>query len=696
MKRFRNLTKRMPFIISAIISGGLIYCYFSSNFSDKTVNSIVYLILFFMTIANIVLRFTNDKRVDALTKKAESASKAKSIFLANMSHEIRTPMNAVIGLSELMPADNLNDTQKNYLRDIRKMSRAMLGIINDILDFSKIEAGRLEIIPVHFNLTTLYNEIVSMFSFMAHGKGLEFRTQKDEALPDIVYGDEIRIRQILINIINNAVKYTRAGHIDFRLIKEEAPGYDGYITAVVEDTGIGISKEDMPKLFGTFQRLDTNKNRVISGTGLGLAITKQLLEMLGGSIGIESEYKKGSRFTLRIPLTPGDALKVENETDISNFVVQRENASIKILAVDDSPVNLTVIKGYLAEHNLDADTSENGMEALFKITHNNYDIVFLDHMMPEMDGIETAKRIRALGGEYKNLPLIALSANAVSGARELFIESGMDDFILKPIDSGRLNAVLAKYLPPEKITINFYSASEHKPEFEMDNEIIWSDDDRKIFQEISLIDNLDAKEGITHTGNRIEDYFKVLRQFTGGVDKNMAKIKEYLQNKDWSNYAILVHAYRGTLAIIGADKLSELALSLETASKSIIEANNHPENVDSVKNLKKNLKLCREKTLPLCGAIVTLSDALEKTSLAGKTPFDKTSIEAAALKEKLTALKAACELFRADDADALSAELEKYTFSEKVDVEIQGICGLTAYFSFAEAAVKIQNLIETL
>jgi CheY-like chemotaxis protein/HPt (histidine-containing phosphotransfer) domain-containing protein len=350
---------------------------------------------------------------------------------------------------------------------------------------------------------------------------------------------------------------------------------------------------------------------------------------------------------------------------------------------------------------MDADTSENGREALFKIVHNRYDLVFLDHMMPEMDGVEIAKRIRARDGEYyKKIPLIALSANAVSGARELFIESGMNDFISKPIDSGQLNTILAKYLPPEKTTINFSAASPHKLRHEdtIDNEIIWNDDERKIFREISLIRYLDTTEGIAHTGNHVEGYLKVLRQFIEGVDKNIAKIKDDLRNEDWSDYAILVHAYKGTLAIIGAGKLSERAARLEEAAKNIVEAMRRTENTDDVKslNLNKSLKLCQEETLPLCGAIVTLRDALEATSLVNKTPVEKTTIEAPALKEKLAALKAACELFKADDADALSDELEKSAFSEEVDAEVSAICKLTASFCFDEAAVKIQRLLETL
>ncbi|MDR0383263.1 MAG: response regulator [Spirochaetaceae bacterium] len=665
---------------------------------NKTVDSAIYLIILFITIFDMALRFVNDKKLDALTKKAEAANKAKSVFLANMSHELRTPMNAVVGLAELMPADNLNGTQKTYLYDIRRMSKALLGIINDILDFSKIEAGKMDIIPVHFNLTSLFNDIVSICGFMARGKALEFKTYKDEALPDVVYGDELRIRQILINIINNAVKYTRSGYVYFKLAKETGADGHAYIVATVEDTGIGISNDDMPKLFGTFQRLDTNKNRVVSGTGLGLAITKHLLDILGGSIKVESEYKKGSIFTVNIPLIPGDPLKVEKETDISNFVVSRERSLIKILAVDDSPVNLTVIKGYLAEHNMDADTCGNGKEALFKIAHNKYDIVFLDHMMPEMDGVETAMRIRALDGEYyKKLPVVALSANAVSGSRELFINAGMNDFISKPIDANQLNNVLAKFLEPEKITVNYsVSANKLMREYMTDNEVIWSENDRKTFRELGLIDSIDAREGVARVGNRVADYFKVLRQFIGGVDENITKIKTALQNGDWTNHAILVHAYTGVLAIIGAKELPERARRLETAAKNIIKANDEPENREAAESLNENLKLCREETLPLCNAIEAIRDELMKTSLADETKPEKTPVSAEELKEKLAALKVACGLFKADDADNISAELEKAAFSDDVDADIADIRKLTAVFNFAAASAKIENLLEKL
>jgi signal transduction histidine kinase/CheY-like chemotaxis protein len=690
MKNFKKLVKEIPFIISTVISIGLIFCYYSSSFLNGNINSVFYLILFFLTIINVALRFTNDKLVDALTKKAEESSKAKSDFLANMSHEIRTPMNAIIGLSEFMPVDNLDDTQKNYLRDIRKMSKDLLGIINNILDFSKIEAGKMDIVPVHFNLTSLFNEIVSMCGFMASSKALEFVASRDKNLPDIVYGDEMRIRQIFTNLINNAIKYTRTGMVNFKLIKETADGGKEYIKAVVEDTGIGISNDDIPKLFGTFQRLNTNKNRRVSGTGLGLAITKQLLDLLGGSITVESEYKKGSVFTVYIPIVPGDPLKIEKEADISRFVSAREGTDINILAADDSAINLTVIARYLAIHGMKADTCENGREAVNKILRKDYDLVFLDHMMPEMDGVEACRQIRLMdGGKYKNLPIIALSANAVSGARELFLEAGMNDFVSKPIDAIQLNNVLSKFLPPEKITTILYTDS--MPEYRKDE--IWSDEERSIFRELSLIDGLNTQELLGYAGSRSADYLKVLQQFINGVDGNIEKIKTALQDRNWKNYTILIHAYKGVLAIIGMKGLSERAQHLETAAKYITESKDNAENKDTVKKIKENIKLCDGKTPSLCDAIEALRDSLADIPPLVKTQkLEKVKVDAVLLKEKLGALKAACNLFRAKETADISAELEKYTFNEEVDPKLADICRLIAMFHFADAAVKIKKL----
>ena len=694
MTNFKNIIKGTSFLLSLFISIGLVFCYYSSYFLHKSVNSLLYLFLFMMTIVNVVLHFTNDKRVEALKKKAEEASRAKSDFLANMSHEIRTPMNGIIGLSEFIPMDNLNDTQKNYLRDIRKMSKDLLGIINNILDFSKIEAGKMETIPVHFDLTSLFNEIVSMCGFMASVKAIEFTAHMDESLPGIVYGDEMRIRQILTNVINNAIKYTRIGFVNFKLKRETGENGKEYIKAIVEDTGIGIEKENIPKLFGTFQRLDTNKNKKISGTGLGLAITKRLLDLLGGSINVESEYRKGSVFTIYFPLVPGDPLKVEKEPDTSTFVSAREGAHINILAVDDGIVNLTVINRYLAIHGMEADTCENGREAFDKILRKDYDLVFLDHMMPEMDGIETCGKIRRIDGEkYKKLPIVALSANAVSGARELFLEAGMNDFISKPIDSVQLNRVLAKFLPPEKIIAAFHADTV----FGRREDAVWSNEERRIFRDLNSIKGLNTQEMRAHAGDRSADYLKVLQQFINGVDENIAKIKTALQTRNWQDYLISVHAYKGVLAIIGMTDLSGRALRLETAARSIIESGNTPQNAAAAKKLEKTIGICDADTLSLCDAITTFRDTLAAIPpLVKIRQFEKTKVDAASLKEKLDALEAACNSFKAKDTADVSAELEKYTFNKEVDAKLAEICKLTATFHFSDATIKIRELNGTI
>ncbi|MDR2343106.1 MAG: response regulator [Spirochaetaceae bacterium] len=688
--RHRMRIKKTAFSLSALISFGLIFCYYSASFLHETINSILYIFLFLLTIVNVALHLANDNLVEALTKKAEAASKAKSDFLANMSHEIRTPMNAIIGLSEFMPVDNLDDTQKNYLRDIQKMSKNLLGIINDILDFSKIEAGKMEIIPVHFNLTSLFNDIVSMCGFIASSKALEFTASMDENLPDVVYGDELRIRQVFTNVINNAIKYTRTGFVKFRLKKEDY-GDKEYIKAVVEDTGIGISKEDIQKLFGTFQRLNTNKNRRIPGTGLGLAITKQLLDLMDGSIMVESEYRQGSVFTIYIPFMPGDPLKIEKDADISGFVGARAGADIKILAVDDSIVNLTVIERHLAVHGMKADTCVNGHDAFNKILNKDYDLVFLDHMMPEMDGIETCRYIRLLDDEkYKKLPIVALSANAVSGARDLFLEAGMNDFISKPIDSVQLNSVLSKFLPPEKISKVFHAASVDGNG--AGDELIWSDEERRIFRELSSIDGLNMQEMRTHTGSRTADYLKVLQQFINGVDENTEKIKTALRDRNWQDYLIQIHAYKGALAIIGMIELSARALTLETAARAIIESEKNP-HTDTANDSKKNPEICETETPKLCDAITALRDALVKIPPLVRTrQAEKVKVNAVSLKEKLAAMEAACHSFKAKDAAEAAAQLEKCTFNEDVDAKIAKICELAGAFRFIDAVQEIKEL----
>ena len=381
---------------------------------------------------------------------ADQGNRAKSNFLANMSHEIRTPMNAIIGMDEMILRETGESKTRKYALDIRNASRTLLSIINDILDLSKIESGKMELVYVEYEFSEVLNDIVIMTMDKAKEKGLTYKLYADPNIPSIMFGDEIRIRQIILNIINNAIKYTSEGGvtIDFSFDNEISR-----LKCVVSDTGMGIKEEDMDKLFSTFQRLDETKNRNIEGTGLGLNITKQLAEMMGGRILVTSEYGKGSVFTIEViqkvidasPIGDYSKRMVKTQTQKEEFKPNLIAPDARILIVDDNEMNLEVIIGLLSESKMKITTALSGQECIACLSKQAYDLVLLDQMMPKMSGTQTLRMIK---DEHlaDDTPIIALTADAIVGARDSYLKEGFTDYLSKPIMYEPLEALLMKYL----------------------------------------------------------------------------------------------------------------------------------------------------------------------------------------------------------------------------------------------------------
>jgi CheY-like chemotaxis protein len=351
-------------------------------------------------------------------------------------------MNAILGMSEMLSRSELAPGQRKYLNDIRKSSQALLAIINDILDFSKIEAGKMELVNTDYNLHVLLDNLHSIFSMLCRDKGLEMRYNRGDEVPDMVHGDENRLRQVLTNLLSNAMKYTKKGHVAFSV---EIRG--GLLRFEVSDTGMGIKEEDVGKLFKPFEQLDLRKNRNIVGTGLGLAISYNLCQLMGGTLMLSSVYGEGSVFSIELPCVLSKGEVIEEDNEVNEFTAPEA----RVLVVDDIEINLSVAEALLSAFGIQPDLALRGADAVELAAENKYDLIFMDHMMPEMDGLETTARIRELGDWNGAVPIIALTANAINGVEEMFRMNSLNDFLPKPLDFTDLNLCLRKWLPDDII-----------------------------------------------------------------------------------------------------------------------------------------------------------------------------------------------------------------------------------------------------
>ena len=521
---------------------------------------------------------------------AERANAAKSDFLANMSHEIRTPINAVLGMNEIILRESLKardllpkereEIRKvfgdicNYAGDIDSAGNSLLAIINDILDFSKIESGKTEIHPAKYELSSVLNDISNMFVFKAKEKELSFQVEVDENLPNVLFGDEIRVRQIITNLLNNAVKYTDRGGVYLTVESgqgERSKDHEMELVIRVRDTGIGIQKEDIGKLYNKFERMDLDRNSTVEGTGLGLAITKSLLELMDGHIMVSSVYGEGSVFTVILPQTvvslePVGNFREKFEKSMLAAHAKKEDFSAPqahILIVDDTRMNLTVAAGLLKNTGMEIDLATSGEEALALTKTIPYDLILMDQRMPVMDGTEAMHRIREQeGGVNRQVPVICLTADAVSGARERYLSQGFADYLSKPIDSSELQKLLIRHLPPKKV---LYASEADLPAPER--------------EEASLKGHaglgeagIDIGAGLAYCQNDEDFYRMLLSEFVLGAEEKMRDLSEFFERRDWKNYAIVVHALKGTSRMIGAVAFSEAAKELQAAADSDEEA----------------------------------------------------------------------------------------------------------------------------
>ena len=590
-------------------------------------------------------------------QEAIAANEAKSHFLANMSHEIRTPINAVLGMDEMIMRETSEREIKGYAMDIYSSGQTLLSLINDILDFSKIESGKMEIVPVDYDISSLLHDLYNMTAARAKSKDLVFTVEAAQEIPSRYYGDDVRIRQVLINILTNAVKYTREGRVWLR-VSGRREGDTEILHFEVEDTGIGIREEDLPKLFAEYERIEESRNRHIEGTGLGMSIVLKLLALMDTRLEVKSDYGKGSLFSFDLTQrimddTPlGDfGERIRAQADHYTYAESFIAPGARILVTDDNSMNRKVFISLLKATQMVIDEASGGQEAIDLVKNIHYDIIFMDHMMPEMDGVEAMRRIRALpDSPCRDTPIYVLTANAVSGAREAYLAEGFDGFLSKPIVSGKLEEIIRSNLPAELVTPVEGTPPERSG--------IGQSSDTGV-EDLPVVDGLDWYYAAMHLPE-MNVLAESVREFVTLIPTQAGKLaKAYEQipaAEGFEAYRIQVHGMKSSAATVGIVPLAGMAKLLESAAKDCDE-----EAVHRMHELF--LREWNAYTDKLDGVFGIGEDAGAK----------KPAADMAQVGAMIDEIIAAMEDFDVDTADSLVGELSEYAYDEMVQPLIQEI-----------------------
>ena len=691
-----NLQKGLLLSSLFFLAMGIVISFFASGFAAKP----------FLKIQ------AQNKKLADLNETVQAASEEKSKFLAKMSHEIRTPLNAVIGLSELVLYDGgINHDARINIEKVYNAGSTILSTVNDILDISKIESGKFELIPVVYDTPGMINDTITQSIMRKGDKPIEFILNIDEKIPARLHGDDLRIKQILINLLSNAFKYTREGTVELSVYRETSHPANGgkaprvlpagepfYLCASVKDTGIGIPPDSIGSLFTEYNQVDQEQNRKIEGTGLGLSITKMMVEMMGGTISVESEYGKGSVFTVKIPQklvtknpigkTTADNLKnmqyFSSKRDMNLRMSRISLPYAKVLVVDDVPTNLDVAKGMLKPYRILVDCLSSGKEAIKAVQEEKtrYNAIFMDHMMPEMDGIETTRIIREeIGTEYaKNVPIIALTANAIVGTEEVFLANGFQAFISKPIEINQLDEILRRFvrdkeleksLAMQKINvdgelyIDSRTGRERRQSYERRTGV-----DRRIL--INTVEGLDVNSGLERFSGNKESYLHILQSFVSSIMPLIEKVKN-VSKDSLEDYMIIVHGIKGSCRGICAEAVGDLAETLEVAAKGgnfDFVAENNPSFIAAASKLVDDIKNA-------------LSDMAEKED---KPKKDKPETE------MLVKLFEACKNLDTSQADEIIKEMERFEYESDGGL-VLWLRESAEQMNYTEIAARLSGLI---